>query len=396
MKKIYLLISFILLSLGVWAQHTPDVNRYATNNRVMDMVGIYYGSTSTRLKWDEDAWAQYVVHTFRNGETKWLFPGFSLNELGMNKKSFVHTTKQQPATQTEWSKTIDLLFVDGRRLEALDKTIAHYINELGTPPFRHKIIMSIPIPIKGQTNWGKVNGKTLNFNRDVDRIIAIKWFIDEFMSRYKKHHYENFDLEGFAWTEEDMEQTSGLAVQISNYLHQLGYRHYWKPYLKAKGSSYWDEYGFDYAYLQMGAYCIKEGYTFERVEQALAKAKRRGMGLVFEFDMKLFSNPDKFLPRINQCIDRLEQDKIYENVSMSYYDGAAAIFAINKGQYRQYSVSSTNLNKFRIMLDRIAQHIVDRNSKTHNNPTSSSTTTNPSTSNTSDGDDWRNPDYWHF
>lgn len=397
MKKVYLFGALLICAFTINAQHTPDVNRFATNNRITDMVGIFYGSDYLRPKWDEDTWTPFVVHTFQNGEKKWFFQGFSFNELRMDKKSFIHTSKTEPATQKEWKKLIDLMFVEGRRFDALDKTIEKYRRVIGDPPFRHKIIVSIPCPVKGQSNWGTINGRRMNFNRDEDRITAVKWFINEFLSTYNKHHYSNFDLEGFAWTEEDMEQTTGLVVIVSNYIHQLGYRHYWKPYLKAKGSSYWDEYNFDCCYLQAGGYCINAKYGFERVEQALAKAKRRGMGIVFEFDSHIFSDPDTFIPRINESIDYFEQNNIYDNVPMSYYAGGTIIHSIFKGKEKDYSFSPSHLLKMRLMLDRIASHVVARYSKAYGTyPPQQQAPSSGQSSHGTNNDDWRNPDYWHF
>lgn len=407
MKRSILFILSLVAALNyAYSAHKPDTNAFGTNDRVTDFIGIFYGTEGARLNWTVNEWTPYVVHTFQNGEKKWLFQGFSFLEFKINKKSFIHSKKHEPATKAEWERLIDLLFVNDRCLDALDQTISYYKNIIGNPPFRHKITIAIPMPIKGQTNWGSIGGKKMNFNDENDRIKAIKWYIDRFLSEYKKHKYENFDFEGFYWMEEDMEQTRGLAVQISHYIHQLGYDHYWKPYLSASGSTYWDECNFDYCYLQAGGYCIKESRGFERVGMALDKAKRRGMGLLFEFEINLFSKPETYIPRINKCIDTFEQNGVYEQAAMSYYDAAISIYAIANGGFRKLSLSSYYLNQARNFMDRIANHIVERytraygpiNTNSNNSSNNSSNINNSNNNNTSSGSssDWRNPDYWHF
>ena len=394
MKNLCVVCLFLLALLA--NAHTPDVNSFGSNNEVVDCIGIYYGTSHLRLKWTEDQWKPYVVHTFKNGERKWLFQGFCLLEQRIDNKSFIHTKKAEPATKIEWEKLISLLFTEGKMLDALDRIILKEKRELGNPPFRHKITVSIPIPIRGQTNWGKIDGKSMNFNYEKDRIKALKWYINEFLKEYAKHHYNNFDLAGFYWVEEDMEQTEGLAKQISDYLHSIGYKHYWTPYSTAKGSSYWDEYNFDYCYLQPGGYCINKERDFSRVEKALTKAKKRGTGVLFEFDSHIFSDPDTFVPRLNRCIDLFEQCDVYNKSSMSYYAGATIIYAISQGKYSNYKTTSKQLASIRDAMDRIAHHIVDRYTKRYGPPIDNLYPSNNPKSNNTDIEDWRNPDYWHF
>ena len=93
---------------------------------------------------------------------------------------------------------------------------------------------------------------------------------------------------------------------------------------------------------------------------ALDKAKRRGMGLLFEFEINLFSKPEIYIPRINKCIDTFEQNGVYEQAAMSYYDAAISIYAKANGGFRKLSLSSYYLNQARNFMDRIASHIVER------------------------------------
>lgn len=400
MKRGLILIISFILTISTFA-HKPDTNAFSYKCDVTDYIGIFYGKGSTRLKWTESEWEPYVVHTFQNGEKAWFFPGFSFTEIALNGRSFLHSEKTPAAVQSDWRELIDRLFAEGMLFDALDKVITRYKTILGNPPFRHKITVAIPMPVSGQKKWGSINGKTMNFNHQADRIKALKWYIDTFLAEYKKHHYSNFDFDGFYWMEEDMQNTSGLALEISQYIHKLGYKHYWKPYLKAKGSSYWDEYGFDYCYLQPGAYCIREKFDVSRVHTALSKAKRRGMGVLYEFDSRIFTNPDVFIPRLDECIDVFEQYGVYDNASMTYYDGARMIYDIREGRYKKYILSASKIKSLRNIMDRIATKVIGRYKKRYQSSVlppynSSPSIDNNINNNSNSSEDWRNPEYWHF
>ncbi len=384
-------------TIPMLSQTTPDVNAYGSNSSIMDMIAIYYAG-GNRLKWTQDNWVPYVTHTFSDGHTDWLFQGFMLLDLEANGKQTLHVNKQvNYATKNDWQTLIDMPFAAGKMLDALDKTIGRFRQQLGNPPFRHKVVMSIPTPIKGQRDWGRIGNRTMNFSNDADRIQAMKWFIDEFLKTYAKHHYENFDLEGFYWLEEDMRNTRGLAAQISAYLHQLGYKHYWMPYHKANGSTDWQVCGFDQCYTQPGGYCFKSERDISVVVDACMKAKRRGMGLVMEFDAHVFTDPDNFVPRINRCIDTFEQQGVYDHAAMSYYDSAKMIYCISQGKFSKITLTGRQLASVRQVMDRMSQKIVDRwrrhygASTPYSNPSPS-----PQDPPRNSSDDWRNPEYWHF
>ena len=226
----------------------------------------------------------------------------------------------------------------------------------------------------------------------------MKWYVQEFLMEFSKHRYNNFDFVGFYWVEEDMEQTDGLAKQISAYLHNLGYKHYWKPYSTAKGSTYWDEYDFDYCYLQPGGYCINKDRNISRVVDALEKAKRRGAGMLYEFDSRIFFNPELYVPRLHECIDMFEKYGVYKNSSMTYYEGALIIYSIYKGKYGNIKNTPKQIASIREVMDRIAEHIVKRYTDRYGLPTNNpyyQSPSNQSPANT-DNNDWRNPEYWHF
>ena len=99
MRRSCFYVFMMLLALSS-AAHSPNVNKFGTNNEVLDFVGIFYGNGNLRLNWTENEWEPYVVHTFQNGERKWLFQGFSFLDLSIDKKTLIHSKNAQQATKT--------------------------------------------------------------------------------------------------------------------------------------------------------------------------------------------------------------------------------------------------------------------------------------------------------
>ncbi|MBR6283946.1 MAG: DUF4855 domain-containing protein [Muribaculaceae bacterium] len=369
-----------------------EVNAFGKNESMTDNIAIYYAG-NRRLPMTEQQWLPYVAHTFQDGHKEWFFQGFVMEDLGIDGRSFLHQIKKKDvvyATKEDWIKFKDMLFIEGRLFDALDKAIESQKQVLGEPPFRHKVVIGIPMAIKDQKNWGKINGRTMDFSKDSDRITALKWFVKQALDTFRAHHYSNFDLDGFYWIEEDMEQTAGLATEISKYIHQLGYKHYWAPYLTAVGSHLWQDYGFDYAYTQSGGYTIKDQYELSRVVSACQKAKRRGMGMVVEMDEHVIVYPSTYVKRLNECYDTYLLNRVLDDAAMMFYDGAGVFYYLSIGNYRGRVISNQDLKQILPLIDRMAKYVDERRKKFFgsNSPQPKS---KPQTT-----DDWRNPDYWHF
>ena len=128
------------------------------------------------------------------------------------------------------------------------------------------------------------------------------------------------------------------------------------------------------------------------------KAKERGMGIVIEFDGGLFANPDMFVPRLNETIDELEIQGVYEaQTALAYYEGGRLVRDIHYGKHKSYKPTREQLLSIKKIMDRIAQHIVDRHPKTYKSTGDyQQPPNNKSNNSTNSSYDWRNPDYWHF
>lgn len=376
---------------------------FATSSTFMDAIAVYYARNG-RLEMNRNDWQPYVTHTFADGRTEWLFQAFWFEDFSVGAdKKLIHFVKKNDvvyADKADWQSLLDKLFTQKRLLDALDECIEVNKQTLGEPPFRHKVVIGLPMPIKGQRNWGKVGRSTLNFSRDADRVAALCWYIDEALKQFNAHHYKNLDLDGFLWIEEDMEQTQGLAIQISNYIHRLGYRHYWAPYLKANGSTYWEKCGFDLAVTQPGGYAFNTKREVSVVSQALEKARTRNMGLVMEFEATVLTDPSTYQPRLGKVIDMFEANSAFDNTAFCYYDGMKVFNAVATGVLNRRKADAGAVRSAKPLFDRMANIIVTRWKRRYG---ASGQTEVPGIGNqggsngTNNGSvDWRDPEYWHF
>lgn len=394
MNRLYIFLLLVVTSLNSWCQPIVEYNRYATNE-LNDIVLMYYGANN-REKWNTNQLSHFVTHTFADGHTDWLFPAFLYLEFRIADKDIMLAPgyAKKPATKTDWQWLIDRYFAKNEGLDALNKAVQNAKVKLGEPPFKHKVILGIPSPIKNQTDWGRTN-RQLKFTNVNDRIAALQWFIDNLLSRFYAAKYENIELGGLYWVDEDMETCGELFPMLSNYVKSKGVKFYWIPYFRAKGRERWSYYGFDYAYLQPN-YFFSLDIEKSRLEEACVNAKRFGQGLELEFDERYFSQRNTFGKRLKDYIDVYEKNGIFDNCPIAYYCGNAAFLKLSQSK-ESYDIK---------IIDRLSNLICKRNrmSPAYKAPAKNNTTTPAQQQNNNKNVtksvkkkyNWTDPEYWHF
>ena len=131
---------------------TPDCGNIA------DLVLIYYGGVHRPYYfYTEDfqpflTWIDPVTH-----REKWLFDGFLFIEFkdGMEHE-FAQGYGYLPARKQEWEWYLDKLFAQTTGLRAFDQCIASTIQRIGKPARSRRVVITLPEPIYGQTDWGSM------------------------------------------------------------------------------------------------------------------------------------------------------------------------------------------------------------------------------------------------
>ena len=171
------------------------------------------------------------------------------------------------------------------------------------------VFISIPYPSPDQTAWGDANGDGVvdtqdSFGAGVDtttalnnRVAAVRWYVDQAVSRFNSGGYSNLRLGGFNWLPEsipfnrgpnELAVISGAAGVVHGY---AGLTFEWIPFFHSEGFRHWSAAGFDVALMQ-------PSYMFStappaRIGNSAAISKRYGMGVEMELEAGVLTDAVK-------------------------------------------------------------------------------------------------------
>ena len=187
---------------------------------------------------------------------------------------------------TAWNAYVDNVFAEDANVNALSEAAGRVSEGLGRD-VRVSVFFSILYTWPDKTSFGDVDddGVIEDFSKAEDRKKAIKWIIDEQLSRFEAGGYDNLDLLGFYWYEEQVTYTDPHELELiryaSDYVHSLGYKLMWIPWYCAPGYTDWKELGFDMACMQPN-YAFSGQATVERLYDNAETTRRLGMCVEIE------------------------------------------------------------------------------------------------------------------
>ena len=185
-----------------------------------------------------------------------------------------------------WNAYVDNVFAEDANINALSESAERVSEGLGRD-VRVSVFFSILYTWPDKTSFGDVDddGVIEDFSKAEDRKKAIKWIIDEQLSRFEAGGYDNLDLLGFYWYEEQVTYTDPHELELiryaSDYVHSLGYKLMWIPWYCAPGYTDWKELGFDMACMQPN-YAFSGQATVERLYDNAETTRRLGMCVEIE------------------------------------------------------------------------------------------------------------------
>ena len=346
--SLYGVLSLLIAGYEVSAQPAPG--KYLPMTDIRDLVLIYQGG-SHRMDYNAEQLRPYVVHEDRFGNRDWLFDGFLFLEFDSGKGVSYHVRGSAPlARKEDWAWLVDRHFESGKGIAALDDCIAAAVRELGEPPFRHKVVIGIPEPPRGQKDWGELEGRKLDFSNEEDRIAACKWYADLLEERFRSSGFQHLELAGFYWLPEILRQSREVTRALGDYVRSKGLRFYWSPYYTAQGYSEWRDLGFDAAYLQP-TYFWNRKIGDERVDRACELARTYGMGLEMEFDMRASVKSEECRrDRGMGYMSSFRRNGVYRSSAIAYYEGGGGVYYFTK----------TTAPEDRAFIDTLAYFIRDR------------------------------------
>lgn len=315
-----------------------------------DMVLCYGGSHHRKpFLWETSRFADYVTIDYGEGE-KWLFDSFLFLEFCNVSRgdgvrwSYMTGYSQgdnRSATKELWTELLDYWFEKGNGFEALDQAVSEAASRLGEPPYKRKVIVSVPDPILHSQYddestptdyWGEIDGKRMDFSKPADRISVSKWFIDEVIRRFRNSCFKQIELDGFYWISEEIPtSTEGWCYELKKsdlflpsvvaYSHSKGYHYYWIPYRMAAGYRDSAKYGFDYVWMQPNYFWHADKYPFSETMLAIRDA---GLGMEIEMDAALLSNNENgflYKQRFRDYLDNAKRSSLYGKSPFAYYIG---------------------------------------------------------------------------
>lgn len=348
-SAIFIIILFFIS--GAALSEAQEINSSAYKKyKIRDLALIYQGGVQ-RMDWTPDQFIPYVTHTFADGKKDWLFDGFLFLEFTNGKGyNYAYGYDKKQARKTEWEWLLNRVFEKGKALDALDKCISKEKKNIGNPGFKHKIILGLAVPLPKQKDWGEIDSDTLDFNFQEDQVKAARWYIDQLIARFSKAEYDNLELAGFYWVDEDIATSKDLPKYVSRYIHSKNKDFVWIPYWKAKGFDMWRELGFDIAYQQPNHFFDK-AIPDSRLDEACKVALQHNMAMEFEFDSRAsFAGKDSFYNRLLAYIVSFENNGVFDRSAIAYYTGSRGMLDMYKSAAPEDAM----------IMDRLARHIVDR------------------------------------
>lgn len=339
------LIGCVSSALGQQAQR--NFTKQITANYISDLALIYQGGTH-RMAWTRDQLKPYVFRTDAGG-FEWLFDGFLFIEFKDNiGTEYAEGYGFKPAGKQQWLWLLNRNFEKGKAISALNSLLDSLAQKGKRPVRKRKVVLTIPEPIKSNTNWGKINGRRLNFSSNADRIAACKWYIDQALAMWQKSGFKHIELAGFYWVAERDFDAQTVLPAVSAKVKSKGKRFFWIPYYGAKGAGNWKTLGFDVAYQQPN-YFFKLNTPRKILTGAIDFARNNQMAVEMEFDKRVITE-DGFRKKFSDYLDEFEKAGAISNSPVAYYDGGGA----------WYEMSLQKNAKVKQLVNRLADIIAER------------------------------------
>jgi hypothetical protein len=320
--------------------------------RPTDIVLIYQGGTD-RLPWSPEQFEPYVSARASNGEERWLFDGFLFIEYRDNRgHDYASGYSHKPARQEDWLWLIERNFAPNSGVPALEQAVGSAVRRLGMPARPRQVILTLPEPIPSLTHWGSLNGRTVDFTNNKDRVAACRWHVETALAKWEALHPQNLKLAGFYWVAEDSTLDAAILPQVAEVIHAHGLRFFWIPFWRARGAGDWARLGFDAAYQQPNHFFHPE-VKDERLDEACGFARSNYMGLEFECDKRACKSPDVFRPRLYSYLRAFAANGVRDRAAMAYYEGGGALL----------DMFDSGDPKCRANYQAIADWVIDRQSK---------------------------------
>lgn len=237
-------------------------------------------------------------------------------------------------TDDGWSAYLEDLFTQGTQLFALNEAVGR-LNAISSIKGKEKVILTVPYPDPKQNHFGWIqeDGLQLNFSESAgqwatrNRFLAVQWFYERLVSKWKKAGLDNLELAGIYWYNETMDQSVNgekeLVQETARLVRGDGLEFFWIPYHGSYGYENWSSYGFTRVLLQPNFYAV-DSPPEERMDRTADLARRYNLGMELECDGNILYSRyyyDLFYRQLNKA----KQLGLDRDISLAWYAGSKSL-----------------------------------------------------------------------
>lgn len=261
----------------------PDAIR-PSNHACVIPCGALLGDST--MYWSRDQLQPYTKYVVNGSLVDDMFESFIFNGVRVREDRFIYPLFMgfgDPSDITDWLMWADGLFLPDFNLNALAQVSGEK---------RRNVWVSIPYPHPFQRSFGFVGLRNLDFQLEEDRIAAVEWWLDQFLSRWwaNTQLHTQLNLRGFLWPREAIDENDeSVVIKINEIIRLKGYSSMWLPNYGSYGVITWRDWGFDVASV-FPNYTGNTGYESGWIQSACLFAAAYHTGLQIAWGNGLLYN----------------------------------------------------------------------------------------------------------
>ena len=234
-----------------------EASQYATteNNPIKaDDINILYLRQDYETLYDEKLLLPYVAYLDEEGKiVDTMMDGFAYlpaSPLPSGKAPHLDTV------MSDWEWLFDTTFHGAYGFDKLDSTVATVKDALNKPDYKVQVYITILTVLDTQSDFGgDVDGDGVNEDNTTEegRDKVIRWYVQKCLDEFEKCGYENLELGGFYWMNEEViwsDDDEHVISQTADIVHEMGSYLLWIPYYTANRYYVGYDMGFDLVNMQ--------------------------------------------------------------------------------------------------------------------------------------------------
>ncbi len=196
----------------------------------------------------------------------------------------------------DWDYLFDTYFNGQAGLDVLETTVQQVKDTLNKPDYKVQVYLTILITADTVTDFGDIDGDGVgeNFTTTEGRKKVYDWFIKKCKAEFEARGYNNLELGGFYWMNEEVnweKDDSHIIAEAAEVIHANDSYFLWIPYYAANRYYTGYELGFDSISMQPNVVFTTDA-PYWRFDASINFTKLRKMAIEIEHSYQAFGDPD--------------------------------------------------------------------------------------------------------